>query len=167
MSRFFQLRYRYLLENPSANCDEFRDFESKAFKWQKERFCAAEGKDCSCFPPTYSLVEFVREPIGGFEATCAFNARFFTHRDQLKQLYVLRYEDLKRQPHQEVEKLLLFLGVTTATNETIQRAVDKSAFEAYREKENNGEFGQFDKGMSILFFFFRLMFLFNIGNFRK
>jgi hypothetical protein len=52
---------------------------------------------------------------------------------------MLRYEDLKQDPHTALRKILEFLDIYDYTDEQIDRAVELSSFENMKKAERNRE----------------------------
>ena len=84
-----------------------------------------------------SIYDFVMDPRAGLPQICDFMTAWANAIPEIKQSMVVRYEDLRSDPHSEVTRLVEFLGVPGATYspERIEAAVDFGAFDNMKKRE--------------------------------
>lgn len=111
------------------------------FPWQREPFCNQTTLSCSCFHPDYSIVDFMREPNGGFDTILEFSTFFWQNRARMKELMLVRYEDMHANPKTELKRVLAFLGLREPSEAALDVAVREASFANMREKELTGTFG--------------------------
>lgn len=52
------------------------------------QFCNTTSGTCSCFHPDYTMLDFMREPQGGFDTICYFPEFFWRNRDKVSSFAV-------------------------------------------------------------------------------
>jgi len=91
------------------------------------------------YPPRgsdISLFDFVMgDNGGGMKAVTDFLNLWAEEADKVKQFHLLRYEDLRAQPHEELRKILDFMQVD-ATDDHVNAAVDYSSYENMKKMES-------------------------------
>jgi hypothetical protein len=111
------------------------------FAWQREPFCNQTTQSCSCFHPDYTIVDFMKEPNGGFDTILEFSAFFWNNRQRMRDFLLVRYEDMHANPKAELRRVLEFLGVAKPSERALDVAVAEASFDSMREKELTGTFG--------------------------
>lgn len=87
-----------------------------------------------------SLSDFINRRVGGFDTILAYYNIWAENRRLPSAFLLVRYEDLRINPHGELRKILDFLGLKTINDETVANAVAYTSFENMRLLEKNGEF---------------------------
>jgi len=95
------------------------------------------------YPPRgsdISLFDFVMGDNGGsMQAVTEFLNLWAKEADKVKKFHLLRYEDLRAHPREELRKLLDFLGVE-ATAADVNAAVEYSSYENMKKMESRQQF---------------------------
>ncbi len=95
------------------------------------------------YPPRgtdISLFDFVTGDNGGsMQAVVNFLNLWAKEADKVEDFHLLRYEDLRARPHEELRKLLDFMQVD-ATEEHVNAAVDYSSYENMKKMESKQQF---------------------------
>jgi alcohol sulfotransferase len=87
-----------------------------------------------------SLFEFVTGNKGGsMRAVIDFMNLWARESDKMKSFHLLRYEDLRAEPHQELRRLLDFMGVQ-ASDEQVDSAVEYASFDNMKKMEGKKHF---------------------------
>ncbi|MCZ7552350.1 MAG: hypothetical protein B6D39_05660 [Anaerolineae bacterium UTCFX2] len=87
-----------------------------------------------------SLPEFIHRRQGGFETILAYYNIWAQNRDRLAGFLLVRYEDMKTDPHQQLRRVVDFLGLTAIPDATLAQAVEFASFENMRKMETQGKF---------------------------
>ena len=82
-----------------------------------------------------SIHEFVFESVGGFDTILRFYNIWAENFCITKDYHIVRYEDLKADPHQELRRVLHFIGIKDVQENTIKKAVEFASFENMRNME--------------------------------
>jgi hypothetical protein len=85
-----------------------------------------------------TLHEFVRQPIGGIDTIVRFYNTWDAQRSHVRDLLVVRYEDLHTAPEAELRRLLDFLGLPDVTDEVVAEAVRFAGFSRMKKMERAG-----------------------------
>jgi len=99
----------------------------------RNRARALRHKEYASMP----MGEFVWAPMGGIPTIVAFMNLWDAARASLPDLLVLRYEDLRSEPHTHLARLAEFLGLA-CTDDQVAEAVSFAAFENLRKLEEKG-----------------------------
>ncbi len=95
------------------------------------------------YPPMgtdISLFDFVTGDNGGsMKAVTDYLNLWAAEADKVQQFHMLRYEDLRAEPHRELRKLLDFMEVD-ATEEHVNAAVEYSSYENMKKMESKQQF---------------------------
>jgi len=95
------------------------------------------------FPPPgsdISVFDFVTGTGGGSMAAISeYMNLWASESTQVENFYLLRYEDLRAQPHKELSGLLEFMQVS-ATEEHVNKAVEYSSYENMKKMESKAQF---------------------------
>lgn len=86
-----------------------------------------------------SLEEFVIEHPAGLKKVFDFMNLWAAEKDAMKDLLIVRYEDLKATPDMTLTVIMDFLG-SSADQQTITDAVEYSSFENMKKMETNGKY---------------------------
>ena len=87
-----------------------------------------------------SLSEFVCQEVGGFESLIRFYDAWAGGIDVPARVLVVRYEDLHADPHEELRRVLTFVGLAVDPA-VIHEAVAYGSFENMRRLEETDELG--------------------------
>ena len=87
-----------------------------------------------------SLSDFIYNKVGGFETILAYYNIWAENRHIPKNFLLVRYEDMRANPHKELRRVLNFLGLPAISDDTIADAVEYTSFENIRKMEAGGEF---------------------------
>lgn len=87
-----------------------------------------------------SLDEFVWNPRGSFHTMIRYYNIWAKNRDVPSALMLLRYEDMRADPHAAVRKMIDFVGVPDVTDALIREAVEFNQIEKLREREAAGQY---------------------------
>lgn len=90
------------------------------------------------------LPEFIQRRVGGFDTILAYYNIWAQNRDVPQDFLLVRYEDLKADPHAELRRVMDFIGLHTVSEDEISAAVRYASFENMRKMEADG---RFDSGM--------------------
>lgn len=95
------------------------------------------------YPPRgsdISLFDFVTGSNGGsMQAVSEYLNLWACEAGQLENFQLVRYEDLRAQPHDQLRKMLDFMGVD-ASEEQVNAAVDYSSYENMKKMESKQQF---------------------------
>jgi hypothetical protein len=94
-------------------------------------------------PYTGTLHEFLYESTHSFGSMLEFYNLWAKHREVLKELMLVRYEDLRQDPAGRLREVMDFIGVKTVPPELIHEAVEFASFENMRKLEAEDAFGSF------------------------
>lgn len=86
------------------------------------------------------LSEFINRRQGGFDTILSYYNIWAENRDIPQGFLLVRYEDMKQDPHGELRRVFDFLGLTMIDADTINEAVEFAAFENMRKMELRGSF---------------------------
>jgi hypothetical protein len=86
-----------------------------------------------------SLAEFIRHPFTGAEKILVAQKRWHQYRSLARDMLVLKYEDLRRDPEAGLTATLEFLGIPVQSD-VVSEAVDFARFENMKKMEASGEF---------------------------
>ena len=81
------------------------------------------------------LDAFLRGPRGGVDTMIRFFNIWSENREKPKEILLLRYEDLHRNPSGELLRALAFLGIPEVADRTLEAAVEAASFDRMRELE--------------------------------
>ena len=96
-----------------------------------------------------NLPEFLEAPVWGLEKYFEFYSQWFQHRDHVRDLYLLRYEDTRKDPSAVFGRLLDFLAIPR-NDDAFQQAVADSDFERMKKVELSGDAPKYESsGRSI------------------
>ena len=87
-----------------------------------------------------SLPEFIRKKDGGFETILSYYNIWAENRDIPRDFLLVRYEDLKSDAHNELRRVIDFLGLGFIPDEILDEAVEFASFDNMRKMEAQGEF---------------------------
>ena len=87
-----------------------------------------------------SISDFLRSDMGAVDNFIRFYNIWAANRHVPKGFLLLKYEDIHRQPHDELKRLLAFLGLPDVPDVIIQEAVEFSSFDNMRSMERDGVF---------------------------
>jgi alcohol sulfotransferase len=113
---------------------------SQFFQWkfrmrpEKKALNAYPEHDSEC-----SIFDFVMHEGGGMPKVIGFMNLWAQERSKLRQLSMIRYEDLRADPHTALSRVAEFLGIP-ADAACIQEAVDYASFENMKKKESGSGF---------------------------
>jgi hypothetical protein len=95
------------------------------------------------YPPMgtdISLFDFITGDNGGsMYAVCDYLNLWAAEADKVENFHLLRYEDLRSDPHGELRRLLDFMQVD-ASDEHVNAAVEYSAYENMKKMESKQQF---------------------------
>lgn len=84
--------------------------------------------------------EFIDREVGGFETILRYYNIWADNRHIPRDFLLVRYEDLKSNPQQELRCILDFLGLEAIDDATVAEAVEFASFENMRKMEAEGRF---------------------------
>jgi len=87
-----------------------------------------------------TLQEFINRRIGGFDTILRYYSIWAENRHIPNRFLLVRYEDIKKNPNNELKKVLDFLELQDVSEETIQEAVRYASFENMQKLEKKGIF---------------------------
>ena len=87
-----------------------------------------------------TLAEFIEQPRGGFDTILRYYTIWAENRNIPDDFLLLRYEDLKAAPQQELRRALDFLGLDAISDASIGEAVEFASFDNMRKMEAEGRF---------------------------
>jgi len=85
-----------------------------------------------------NLSNFLRYK-GGIESIITYYNLFIDKQDQFKDLYILRYEDLRNNTFQKMLEVLHFFGENDIDSQSLNLAIEYSKFDAMQQREANQE----------------------------
>lgn len=86
------------------------------------------------------LSEFIERSQGGFDTIVRYYNIWADNRHIPADFLLVRYEDMRHDPTQELRRVLDFLGLQAVSAETVREAVEFAAFENMRKMEAAGKF---------------------------
>lgn len=86
------------------------------------------------------LKEFIDRKVGGFDTILRYYNIWAENRHIPRDFLLVRYEDLKANPHHELRRILDFLGLQAIDSATVAEAVAFASFENMRKMEAEGRF---------------------------
>jgi len=95
-------------------------------------------------PPLYqgeSPDEMVYDDVFGIETFLKYYKEMYKARDVVAGMQLIRYEDMREDPHRLLKETLEFLGLTGVTDSTVQETVDYGTFENMRRLEDENALG--------------------------
>ena len=113
---------------------------SQFFQWRFRQ--RPEKKLLNEYPPDgddRSVYDFVMHEGGGLPKVIDFMNIWARERDNLRALSVIRYEDMRANPHETLTQVAEFLDIP-ADAARIQEAVDYASFENMKKKEAESSF---------------------------
>jgi hypothetical protein len=87
-----------------------------------------------------TLGEFLDERVGGFESLLRFYDAWAESLGQLRDVLVVRYEDLHADAERELRSVLDFIGLATVRHDVVLDAVAYGSFDHMRALEEAGAF---------------------------
>ncbi len=87
-----------------------------------------------------TLPEFINRKVGGFDTILRYYNIWAANRHIPQDFLLVRYEDLKENPINELRRVLDFLGLKSVPEEIIAEAVVFASFDNMRKMESNGKF---------------------------
>ena len=87
-----------------------------------------------------SLPEFIAARVGGYETLLTYYNIWAANRNIPAGFLLVRYEDLKANPKQQLRRILDFLGLDQVTDDEIAESVGYASFENMRKMEARGQF---------------------------
>lgn len=81
-----------------------------------------------------SLPELLDDPVWGLEKYFRFYSLWFQHRNRVRDFFLLRYEDMRANPHSVFAGLVDFLALPRREDE-LRRAIADADFESMRKVE--------------------------------
>ncbi len=113
---------------------------SQFFQW-KYRMRPAK-KSMNKYPPhgaDLSVYDFVKDPNQGLDHVVDFMNAWARELPNIKELLVVRYEDLRARPEQEMARIVQFLGMEPR-EELLRDTVEFASVENLRQKEKENYF---------------------------
>lgn len=86
------------------------------------------------------LPTYIHEEIGGFNSLLRFYNIWVENQHVPTGLLLVRYEDIHANPHQEVRRVLNFVGLEQISDEIIAEAVEYASFDNMRKMEEADKF---------------------------
>ena len=86
------------------------------------------------------ITEFLHSEIGGVRHFVRFYNIWAENRHLPANFLLMKYEEIHQQPHEALERLLKFLGLTEVARDVIEEAVDFASFNKMRSMEQQGAF---------------------------
>jgi hypothetical protein len=87
-----------------------------------------------------SLPDFINRKEGGFETILTYYNIWANNRHIPKDFLLIRYEDMRANPANELRRVLNFLGLADISDATIVDAVEFASFDNMRKMEAEGQF---------------------------
>lgn len=87
-----------------------------------------------------SLEEFIHRQQGGFGTILRYYNIWAENRTVPEGFLLVRYEDLKNEPLNELRRIFDFLGLTMVTDDCLAEAIEYASFENMRRMETEGKF---------------------------
>ena len=113
---------------------------SQYFQW---KFRMKDAKrTINDYPPTgsdISIFDFVFNHGAGLDKVINFMNLWAAEADKISRFHLLRYEDLRADPQQAMEKLVAFMGIGAESAE-VRTAVDYGAYENMKKMEEKQSF---------------------------
>lgn len=111
-------------------------FESR----NRSRLFAPNPYEKPSLPFEGSLHEFIHRSAGGFDTLLTYYNIWAQNRSRPAAFLLVRYEDLKADPHAQLRRVLDFLGLQGIPDEIIEEAIQFASFENMRRMEAEGRF---------------------------
>lgn len=89
-------------------------------------------------PYDKSITEFVYEEVGSLNTFIAYYNIWAANRDYVKDMLIVRYEDMHRRPGDELQRVLEFMGVYSVDTGIIDGAIQYTRFDNMRKMEEEG-----------------------------
>jgi hypothetical protein len=89
------------------------------------------------------LSDFLREPVGGFDHLITFYNVWAESQHVPKGFLLVHYEDLHQNAHQELRRVMDFLGLTTISDAVLAEVVKGTTFCEMRKMEEEDRFDTF------------------------
>ena len=90
--------------------------------------------------PEMPLEEFIWSERGSLRTMIRYYNIWAQHRDVPSELMLLRYEDMRADPHTAVRQMLNFIGVPEVTDDVIREAVEYNRIDQLRKREGAGQY---------------------------
>ncbi|MCI0645008.1 MAG: sulfotransferase domain-containing protein [Chloroflexi bacterium] len=87
-----------------------------------------------------SLSEFLYEPVGSLNSLLAYYKIWYENRHVPQAFLLVRYEDLHTHAHQELRRVIDFIGIQGVDDDAIATAVAFASFDNMRQMERSGLF---------------------------
>lgn len=125
---------------------DLRDVLVSSYFERSRRVALYDMKD---FPPWLvkrvkpyqgTLHQYIHERIGGFETLLRFYNIWAKNRHIPKDFLLVRYEDMRRNPHDGLRRILNFMGLQSASSEVIDSAIKFASFANMRHMQENLEY---------------------------
>ena len=87
-----------------------------------------------------SLSEFINREEGGFDTILRYYNIWAANRHIPKDFLLVRYEDINANPHNELRRVVNFLGLQVVSDEVIANAVKYASFDNMHRMEANQKF---------------------------
>lgn len=87
-----------------------------------------------------SLAEFIDNRVGGFDTILAYYNIWAENRGVPEAFLLVRYEDMKANPKNELGRVIDFLGLSDILDNYIEDAVEYASFDNMRSMETKGKF---------------------------
>ncbi|MFA9460551.1 sulfotransferase domain-containing protein [Thiohalorhabdus methylotrophus] len=84
-----------------------------------------------------TLEEYVYEPRGSIESNIAFYNIWARNRQVPRDFLLLTYENMQENAHQELRRVMDFMGLSEVSNEALEMAVEFCRFENMRKMESS------------------------------
>ena len=81
------------------------------------------------------LIDFIRNRVGSFDTILAYYKIWAENQNVPEGFLLVRYEDMKANPHVELCRVLEFIGLSGVPDEMVAEAVDYASFENMRKME--------------------------------
>lgn len=106
------------------------------------QFTKRGDREAANEPFSGTLSDFLRHPVGGFRSIVKFLNIWAESADLPSKFCILRYEDLRADPHSHLTHTLAFFGLT-AENQNVEKAVAAGQFEKMRQLEADNHLESF------------------------
>jgi hypothetical protein len=87
-----------------------------------------------------SIQDFIRSDVFGAQKIVAFYNLWYTHRQELKNFQLVRYEDLHADTDTQFRKILSCINVEIASDEMVFKAIDFASFSNMKKMEKQRTF---------------------------
>lgn len=87
-----------------------------------------------------SLTEFINSEIGSIDTILKYYSIWAKNKKIIKDLILVKYEDLHKDAGAELKKVLNFIGLDNVSSKHISQAVEYAKFENMRKMEKKGKF---------------------------